>query len=71
MAASESKANSTSVVPARPSIGGPQCKAFKHHSIGFKKPGSGVDPAHIENVIGKTVKKAVKAYDLLSMDDLI
>jgi len=39
--------------------------------IGFKKPGSGVDPDHIGNVLGKTLKKAVKADDLLSMDDLI
>ncbi len=39
-------------------------------TIGFKKPGTGVDPVHIKEVLGKTVKRAVKADDLLSLEDL-
>tara|TARA_B100001964_G_C13687960_1_gene360449 strand:- start:56 stop:517 length:462 start_codon:yes stop_codon:yes gene_type:complete len=38
--------------------------------IGFKKPGIGVDPGYINEVLGKTVKKDVKTDDLLSLDDL-
>ena len=38
--------------------------------IGFKKPGTGVDPAQIDEVLGKKLKRSVKVDDLLSMNDL-
>jgi len=38
--------------------------------ICFKKPGHGVEPSHISDVIGKVIKRPVKIDTLLSMEDL-
>tara|TARA_B100001964_G_C13736299_1_gene381072 strand:- start:250 stop:402 length:153 start_codon:yes stop_codon:yes gene_type:complete len=39
--------------------------------VGFKKPGTGINPMRIEEVLGRKLKRAVKSDDLLSMGDLI
>tara|TARA_Y100000031_G_C7958672_1_gene264924 strand:- start:261 stop:587 length:327 start_codon:yes stop_codon:yes gene_type:complete len=44
---------------------------IKRDDISFKKPGTGVDPTHLEKVIGKQLKRSVKGDDQLSMSDLI
>ena len=38
--------------------------------IGFKKPGTGVDPVEREKILGKTLKRSVKQNDQLSFEDL-
>ena len=43
---------------------------LERNHLCFKKPGIGVEPLNIQNVIGKELIKPVKADSLLSMDDL-
>ena len=40
------------------------------NNLSIKKPGTGVDPLNIGKVLGKKLKRNVKADELLSMDDL-
>ncbi len=44
---------------------------ISRQDICSKKPGTGVDPMHINNVLGKQLRRSVKADDLLCMSDLI
>lgn len=43
---------------------------LKRQDICFKKPGTGVDPSRLPEVLGKKLKHSVKADDLLSLEDL-
>jgi len=43
---------------------------LKRQDICFKKPGTGVNPSRLPEILGKKLKHSVKADDLLSFEDL-
>lgn len=43
---------------------------IKRKDVCFKKPGTGVDPSRISEIIGKSLKRSVNVDDLLSLEDL-
>jgi N-acetylneuraminate synthase len=43
---------------------------IKRQDICFKKPGTGVKPEDLNNVLGKKLRRSVKADSLLSLDDV-
>ncbi|MBU0630365.1 MAG: N-acetylneuraminate synthase family protein [Candidatus Margulisbacteria bacterium] len=43
---------------------------IKSESLGFIRPGTGIEPKNINKIIGKKARRAMNAYDLVKWEDL-
>jgi len=48
-----------------------QGEVVKEEDIDYRRPGTGIKPGHSKFVIGRTLKKDLKADDLVKFDDLV
>lgn len=49
----------------------PEGKILEEEDLDFKRPGTGITPGEIENLIGRTLKRAVSYDQMLSWEDMI